>query len=229
MIGIYKITNNCTGQSYIGQSIDIAKRWQQHIKNNKKANRPLHDDIKAYGKENFTFEIIEECSKEELNEKEIYWIAFYNTYKGFGYNQNSGGGNSEQCINKTKKKIYCYSLNGQFIQEYDSISDAARQTNIENGLICRAANTQGRTKEFQWRYEFTKEIPPYKRKTNPIYNHTSTSKPVLQLTLEGIVINEFPSIQEASRQTGISNSGIGMVCNGQRKSAGKYKWKFKDR
>ena len=72
----------------------------------------MHDDIKTYGKENFTFEIIEECSKEELNEKEIYWIAFYNTYQGFGYNQNSGGGNSEQCINKTKKKIYCYNLNG---------------------------------------------------------------------------------------------------------------------
>ena len=54
MIGIYKITNKITGKSYIGQSIDIVERWKQHIKNNKKANRPLHNDIKSYGKENFS-------------------------------------------------------------------------------------------------------------------------------------------------------------------------------
>ena len=229
MIGIYKITNQITGESYIGQSIDLAQRWKQHIKNSKKSNKPLHQDIEKYGKENFLFEILEECPKEDLNQREIYWIAFYDTFQGFGYNQNSGGSNSEQCINQTKKKIYCYDLQGNFLQEYESLSEAARQTNSDSGLISRAARTEGRTGKYQWRYEKFETIAPYKRRTNSPQNHSSTSKPVIQLTLDGIIVNEFPSAQEASRQTGISKSGIGMVCNNQRKTAGKYKWIFKDR
>ena len=51
--------------------------------------------IQKYGIDAFTYEILEECTLEQLDEREIYWIAFYNTYKGFGYNCNEGGGSSQ--------------------------------------------------------------------------------------------------------------------------------------
>ena len=91
MIGIYKITKIKNGKSYIGQSNDIERRFKEH-KN--KIDIPVEIAIQKYGAAAFKFEIIEECSLEQLDEREIYWIAYYNTYKGFGYNCNPGGGNS---------------------------------------------------------------------------------------------------------------------------------------
>lgn len=95
MIGIYKITNLITGQSYIGKSINIEKRWKRHLStstnsNDKSYNYPLYQAIREYGQNNFSWEVLEECSKTQLNEKERCWIAFYDTYEN-GYNQTLGG------------------------------------------------------------------------------------------------------------------------------------------
>ena len=49
--------------------------------------------MRKYGIENFTFSVIEECSQEQLNEREIYWIEYYDTYKN-GYNSTLGGYNT---------------------------------------------------------------------------------------------------------------------------------------
>ena len=89
MIGIYKITKKENGKSYIWQSNDIERRFKEHTFKNK---IPIDKAIQKYGKENFQFEILEECSLDELDEKERYWINYYNTYKGFGYNCSEGGG-----------------------------------------------------------------------------------------------------------------------------------------
>ncbi len=90
--GIYKITNKVNQNLYIGKSIWIENRWQQHIFD--ALNRPktaIDFAIQKYGVDNFTNEIIEECSFELLNEKERYWINYYNTYRGQGYNCTPGG------------------------------------------------------------------------------------------------------------------------------------------
>ena len=91
MVGIYKITKKSNGKSYIGQSNNIDRRIEEHKYKNDLA---IDKAIQKYGIESFTYEILEECTLDELDEKEIYWIAYYNTYKGFGYNCNAGGGNS---------------------------------------------------------------------------------------------------------------------------------------
>lgn len=91
MIGIYKITKKIDGKSYIGQSNDIQRRFNEH---KTKKGLIIDQAIQKYGVSAFNFEILEECSLEELNSREKYWIAFYNTYKGFGYNCNEGGGDS---------------------------------------------------------------------------------------------------------------------------------------
>ena len=89
--GIYKITNILNKKCYIGQSINIPLRWRHHRSFSlKESNYPLYRAFKKYGIENFTFEILEECLPSELNEKEIYWIKFFNSYNE-GYNQTFGG------------------------------------------------------------------------------------------------------------------------------------------
>lgn len=95
MIGIYKITNIINGKSYIGQSTDIHRRWKNEITDSKcinanSYNYPLMKAFRKYGIDNFKFEIIEECNSEELNQKEIYWIDYYDTFF-HGYNQTLGG------------------------------------------------------------------------------------------------------------------------------------------
>lgn len=94
--GIYKITNTQNGRMYIGQAIDIASRWKEHCKcglgigstgyMTNKFYKALHDT----GIENFTFEVLEICEKTKLNDREFYWIDFYNATT-FGYNSKAGG------------------------------------------------------------------------------------------------------------------------------------------
>ena len=89
MIGIYKITNQLTQKVYIGQSTDIAKRWEGHLYWSND-NTPIHLALKKYGIKHFSFEVIEECSPEELDEKEVFWIKHYNSFNE-GYNATPGG------------------------------------------------------------------------------------------------------------------------------------------
>jgi hypothetical protein len=86
--GIYKITNLTNGMCYVGQAVNVADRWKQHIKRGMGAEAPtrnkLYPAMLAIGVENFSFELIEDCTKEELNEKEQYWQDFFKA-KEFGY------------------------------------------------------------------------------------------------------------------------------------------------
>lgn len=84
MIGIYKITNTKNEKSYIGQSTNIEERWKQHkqaIQTSDKSWYPLARD----GVDDFTFEVLQQCKAEELDELEDYWVDYYKSYIN-GYN-----------------------------------------------------------------------------------------------------------------------------------------------
>lgn len=83
-IGIYKIENLINGKIYIGQSIHIEKRWLEHCRANSQSL--IAKAIQKYGKENFSFQIIEECERDLLNAKESEYISFYNSLVPNGYN-----------------------------------------------------------------------------------------------------------------------------------------------
>ena len=130
MIGIYKITNTINNKCYIGQSKDLVTRIRKHIKtliNGTNRNEHLQNAYNTYGTGNFTIEIIEECTAEELDEREIYWIDLYHSYdREYGYNKTRGGtgGNSyyelmdddeKEVVDQkrkgrqaTNKNTYCY-------------------------------------------------------------------------------------------------------------------------
>ena len=91
--GIYKITNTITGEQYIGQSKNIDDRWKAHCKCglgiDASATNTLYNSMQKDKIWNFTFEVLQECKPEELNEKEAFWIQSYqsniyglNTQKG---------------------------------------------------------------------------------------------------------------------------------------------------
>ena len=91
--GIYKITCLKTGEVYIGKSTDIKNRWQQHCKTvfncGTIASSLLHTKMKQYGIENFTFELVEQVPKDQLSEREKFYINFYQT-KEVGLNERNG-------------------------------------------------------------------------------------------------------------------------------------------
>ena len=91
--GIYKVTNIDTHEAYIGKSVKIADRWQNHVKAaaglGGVAESQFQRALKKYGVDKFTWEVIEEVDKDELTAREKYWITFYRT-KEYGYNQREG-------------------------------------------------------------------------------------------------------------------------------------------
>lgn len=91
--GIYKITNQKTDLVYIGQAVDMSTRWKNHAKAglgiDTPANNKLYKAMQEDGLENFSFELLEECNREELNEKERFYINLYQSDQ-FGYNSNQG-------------------------------------------------------------------------------------------------------------------------------------------
>ena len=93
--GIYKITNLVTDECYIGQSVDVYKRWNDHCKCGLGIDTPpgnkLYKAMQEYGLDNFTFELLTECNQSELNEKEKYFISLYQA-DTYGYNGNMGVG-----------------------------------------------------------------------------------------------------------------------------------------
>ena len=96
MIGIYAIKNIADGKMYIGKSINIERRFMHHFssafnQNTVDYNSPLHIAIREFGKDNFVLSIIEQCQKNELNNREFFWINHHDTIYPNGYNINHGG------------------------------------------------------------------------------------------------------------------------------------------
>lgn len=111
--GIYKITNKNNNKIYIGQSQDIALRWRQH-KQNYQTMPGWYEEARAESNsiEDFTFEIIQECKKEELDELETYWISYYNSIKQ-GYNRELPTFSTQ----RKGSKILTYSNEVPFVKE----------------------------------------------------------------------------------------------------------------
>ena len=107
--GIYRITNLINNKIYIGQSKNLTTRFRQHLyelKNNRHHNSHLQNTYNIVGKKAFKFDILEECTIEERDDRERYWIDYYkSTDPQFGYNYQSGGCDTRTISEETKQKI----------------------------------------------------------------------------------------------------------------------------
>lgn len=119
-IGIYMITNLINGKIYIGQSSNLKKRHNSHkfeLTHNRHYNTHLQHAWNKYGPDNFHYQVIETCSKEELNELERAYITVFNsTDKNYGYNLESGGCSHQTLSEETKEKI-SKSMKGRIFTE----------------------------------------------------------------------------------------------------------------
>lgn len=127
MIGIYKITNKINGKTYVGQSIDIKRRFNEHRYISSESNESLKLAYKKYGRENFEFEVIEECSEEMLNEREIYYIKILKPK----YNRTAGG---TGCLNHRVDKKTRMILSQKAKQQWKNMSEEEKQYRIKHNL-----------------------------------------------------------------------------------------------
>lgn len=111
--GIYAITNQVNSKVYIGKSISIGRRWNEHtsdLNSNRHGNEYLQNAWNKYGAENFTFELVEECDEDTLHLKEIEWInTFSTTTRSYGYNlksEDESGKLTEETRQHLREKAY---------------------------------------------------------------------------------------------------------------------------
>lgn len=214
---IYKITNSINNKIYIGKSSNIKKRLSQYsymLKFNLLHNSHLQSSIIKYGRENFTFEILEFSNKENLNNQEKYWIDFYKSYNPkFGYNKTFGG---DGLIATEEIKLR---ISNSLIGIKHSDERKLNQSESHKGKTLSDETKIKQSNSQKIRFQDNSEI---------IKHRLAMSKePIIQLRLDGIFVKEFISIREAERITKIHSSTISRVCNGERKSAGGYIWKYK--
>lgn len=217
MTGIYKITYNKDGRCYIGQSINIEHRLKEHKKC--EGQSYIHNAIKKYGLSNFTFEVVEECSRQELDEKERYWIKFYNSYEN-GFNQTKGGQSFDNEV-----AVDCFNFNGDRIATYLSIAEAEEATGSRHISSCINGDRK-QSGGYQWKKHSEENyfIDIYKKSNG-------NSKSVSQFTLDGKFLNNFGSISEAAKIVFNTDNGslrrrIKKACELHMGQADGYLWSY---
>lgn len=256
MIGIYKITNLKNGKVYVGQSIDIKDRWSQHKNkafnsNERGYNSAIHAAFRKYGIENFSFEIIEECVAEQLDEKEQFWIKKFNSLAPNGYNILPGGQKNrlgkiwicEECGKQvTRGQTKCvdcariYHAKGiKSKNDKPSPLELARMVK-ESGFVevgrrfgVTDNSIRGWCKTYNIPFHTKELIAWYNSQMGIIQKGKKPYKKMVQQINKdtGEVIAIYESTREAARALGKSScSHITEVCNEKLKTAYGYKWKY---
>lgn len=205
MAYIYKIINNINDKIYIGKTLDtIEHRWTRHLSDmNKRAyeKRPLYNAMRKYGSNHFRIEEIECCKEDIVNERECYWIEYYNSFK-HGYNATKGGDGKAYTDVELIIKLWNEGKNNKEIQKITGYDHKTITTHLDNyGITARERQQRGIVSQ-------TKAVAMLDKKTNEI-------------------IRVFSSASEAERflQKSGGRRHIHEVCNGKRKTAYGYKWR----
>ena len=232
--GIYKITNNLNHHFYIGQSIHVQQRWKEHQKSFKENKRKtvLQKAFHKYGFENFSFEVIEECEPDKLNEREMFYIAALKPE----YNMNIGGtGNKGYKVPDETKKL----LSKLGRKQWDSYDEETRRKIISKQLTGprkgkhRSEEVKKllaeRTRDYFRRNggmseEQKKKISlAHKGKLRP--NDTRNFKPVVAISENGMKFY-FLSILYASIILDIDRTSISRCLKISKYHAGGFSWKY---
>lgn len=215
---IYKIKNKINNKIYIGQTIDYKKRINNHINTSK--NQIVDMAIKKYGKDNFTFIIIDKAeNQKEADQKERYYIEKYDCIIPKGYNVLKGGRFQQGSWNM--KEVNMYDLNGVFLESFECARVLSeKHVNYKEAGIKKSCrnNTYYKDKLFQY------SNGDYSNLNIKISKKSHRCKKVYQYDLEGNFINEYQSLIEASEKTKTSRTGISSCINGSNQIANGFMW-----
>lgn len=216
MVGIYKITSP-SGKIYIGQSENIDIRWRYSYYNLCCKQQPkLYNSLKKYGVKNHIFEILEECSLELLNEREIYWKLKFVNILGW------------------EKTLFCeiYDTGGgpKSTSTKDKISIALKgRKHSEESKKKMSLKALGRkySDEDKQKMSLAKKGKKF-NEDQKINMRGKQCKPIIQYNLNGDFIKEWKSFKEISNELGFYNSGLCFCCRGIQKTAYGFVWKYKE-
>lgn len=225
--GIYLIKNNITGHCYVGQARHIARRIYEHLHSTflstkSDYNYPLHRAFRKYGIDNFELEVLEQCNVDELNIRERYWVAKFDS-KNNGYNQTEGGYQSIRHIKLSKNAIE--EIKQLLLENKLSNVEIGKKYNVSKDVIQRI-NTGRMWHDSSISY-------PIRQKTKERTYHFN-GLCVKQYSVDGIELNVFPSISAAAQSLlGLTNKdsdsiagAISRCCRKINKSAYGYKWQL---
>ena len=204
--GIYLITNTINGMQYVGQSVDMSQRWSQHktTAKNIKETADLYQAMREYGIDNFTCEVLEECSKKQLNEREIYWIDYYDTFY-HGYNMTRGGQGKDGWKYDPEEIKYLWDI-GLSVKE------------IMDALGCSQQLVSERLIGYK----------DYNNETARARNQAYSSGMIYQYSLLGQYIQSFLSATIAAKEINHSRNDTILAClRGQITSAYGFQWSRK--
>jgi len=153
---IYKITNKINTKCYIGQSVNVSTRWRDHkssaefVKNGRKTIKDngiqvIHLAMAKHGIESFEFKIIEEVdTQDQANDKEAYWILYYDSFGKGGYNCTPGGSNAPKTEEWKRKVKATRMANGGYGHSEETKSRMSEEWSLyhtpEQMEKCHAAN-----------------------------------------------------------------------------------------
>ena len=237
---IYKIENKITHEIYIGQTSNPkgfdgrysfsgqgVERVYAYLKGNKdrheRHNQHLRRSIEKYGFDAFEVDKMFDVAltQEGLNEKEAYYIAKFDCFK-HGYNQTYGGDNfpsGEEC--KNSKRVCQIGLDGQFIKLWNSATEASNTLGICAATISQVCHGTKRRKGgdasktaggYVWVFEKNYDSSKDYSVNRPRQNMGHGSKTVLLLSNDGDIIQEFYSLNEASRELSIHVESVRKIC-----------------
>lgn len=222
--GIYCIENKNNNKKYIGQSVNIHYRWTKHkheLNNNCHHNEYLQNAWNKYGENTFEFYVLEYCSKENLDEKEKYYISLYNsTNRDLGYNLQSGGQFSNTHSEESRKKISISNKKAYLNPDRVKIQSINAYKQWGNPNIKEKIMGQNNGMYGKHHTEEAKKKMSEKKKGKP-------SPLRIMIPVICVETNEvFDCAASAAHKFSIQSGGILAVCRGERKTSGGYHWKF---
>lgn len=238
---VYVLYNINTKNYYIGSTKNFKLRIRDHyydLIGGIHRNYKVAQDYKNNG-DNYYFDVLEYCSKEERFDKEQMWLNNFfsdekclNLSKIAFYNKELIQEERDKIRLKKQIPIICLNLNAEFIKEYNSVTEAANAVGSSTpniALCCKHRSRSAKGYRFVYKKDYV-EFNDYSL-TKTTVNMTNLinklSKPVLQYSLEGEFIQEWKSASEASRHFKVHDSTIGGCCNGKQKTSVGFIWKFK--
>ena len=208
---IYKIWNEENDKLYIGQtSVGIKTRWSSHLKNYLTNNAVIYRAMRKYGAGIFHIEQIEECENSKLDEREKYWIEYYDSYKN-GYNSTPGG------TALPSGKMFARLDDNLLHQLWDkgySIGEIVEKTGYSDTSVREHLH------EYE-RFSIEESI------SRGIEKAAKTrSQEVSQWDLQGNFIQTYQSAAVASKETNITAQNIYKCLKKERETAGNYYWTY---